>query len=253
MRWLWFGLGFCVVALVLLAQWPATMTARWVSARTPVELRDATGTLWNGNAGHVNVAGLDAGQLHWKVSPWSVLRRQPRATLELSGAEMDAQMAVSRRPGGATEISALQASLPGAWLQRILADTGLGMRGRVQINISEASLDADGWLQALEGEATWQRAQVVGSIIVDLGDLQVAWTTPQAGRIVGQLSDAGGPLQLRGQAIIENRQYRITAQLAARGNQPELQNALYSLARPDDRGLVNLNWYGPMLSAGETP
>lgn len=246
-RWLWFLLGFVVVAAVLVAQWPATMTARWINRHTALSLSEADGTVWNGQAKGLEVAGLGRSSVRWKLSPWSVMRMRPRAEVALAGTDLQATGTLTRLGGGALALEQFRAKLPGEWLGHILADTGLRYGGTLEAIFDQVQFDRGGWLQRLEGAATWRQASVIGSIVVPLGVLSVTWRTPEAGRMIGQLGDEGGALEMTGRVVIENRQYRINVQLRPRGQQPELRNTLYSLARPDRDGWVSLRWQGPML------
>jgi hypothetical protein len=98
----------------------------------------------------------------------------------------------------------------------------------------------------VQGTVVWHGATVTSPMQVPLGDLRVELSTAADGNVVGQVSDAGGPLELSGEVILSPQgTYRMELNLATRaGASTELEQALGMLGRPGPGGKRRITYSG---------
>jgi general secretion pathway protein N len=248
-RYLLIGIPAVVIlALGIVARIPAWQAYQWLAGdASQVVASDFSGTLWQGRAGRVTVSGYSLGTLEWKLAPVGLLAGNLQVDLDLAGREVSTH-ATLLRPlvGSGWRAENVIATGPATWLQVILQEPFLQLHGEIEMDLSAAAIDEQGWLTRVVGHCRWRGASVGGTLVTDLGDLSVTFTTDSAG-IVGQLADAGGPLGLAGTVIVKERQYEVDAYLHARADVVELRQALLIFGRPGPDGWTHLGITGPML------
>lgn len=245
-------MGLLVLLLVAaVTQLPAYQAYRWFGLDRQLTLSGLSGTVWQGRADRLSLGDYPLGSLSWRLQPLSLLRLNIAAELHITGPDGSASGLLTRPiGGGSTEVSALVGSMPASWLQLMLQEPLFQLQGHLEMQIEQLVLAANGSISELRGQVYWRQAAVAGAIVTPLGDLMLDWQS-DAGTLVGEFSDNGGPLALAGQVTIADGQYRVAAKLAARAGNPSLQQALKVLARPDRDGWLALNINGPMIPLGE--
>jgi hypothetical protein len=213
----------------------SALPARLIAQGLPpaVHAEDFSGSIWHGAAGSVSYAGRNLGAIEWQLDPLGLLHLT--ANLDLHwvhrGVALAALAAVTRQGATATRIQ-------GGGPIEDLQDVGVaaGWHGSFRVDIDELKTDFQA-LQAAHGTVTVANiagAQIaggadLGNYVLRIGDA----AADAAGTITGQLSDAGGPLDLKGTITITPQQHTglISGTLRERADAPaELRQNLADLA-----------------------
>jgi len=237
-----------VIAGVVVVRAPAQVLADQLHQRFPqIALNETQGSIWTGRANQLQFNNQTLGALSWRIHPAALLRGQWQIDLDLSGRDLVLDTSVlSNLSGENLSFSGLKGHIPSAWLQIALNTPFLILLGQLELNLNELTITG-GELVAIEGRTTWAKAAIGGNIKTELGDLYADWRS-DTDRIVGRLSDSGGPLNLSGNITVASQQYQVAAGLRARNNQVELAQALRLMGRADQNQTVYLNIQGPMLN-----
>lgn len=232
-------LALLVFSGAVLAFLPASMALRALPADSALQLHDARGSIWSGSVAQVRVHDRLIGGLAWHVLPLSLLHGGIEADVQLVG-EVTARGRIERR-WSSLQLRDVEAELPAAWIEPVLATPALRPQGELRLRIHNAVLRGN-QLQSLRGELLWQHAAVSGAVVAALGDLQVDFESDEAGRITGRARDLGGPLQVDGGFHVDRDAYRAELRLVARDSR--IEPALRWLGQPQDDGSRLLILYG---------
>lgn len=231
-RWLGILLLFYLVFLAVTA--PARLAARFLPPGVSAD--GYLGTLWSGHVDRLQTAAFVLGPVEWRVQPHELLLGCLAAHVRagLPGGRFEAR--ASRCLSGTSEITDLEGDLPAALLAQAAARQGVALEGRVRPRISRV-LVVDAWPVALEGEVRWTGARLLAPVEMTLGEL-VARLGVRGARILVDLDDAGGPLDLEGQLVlVRDGTWHIEGSLLPRRNADDnLRQALSLLGRPDPEG-----------------
>ena len=223
-----------LAALAVLAAWtcPAAILYRHFGSRLePLRLRGIEGTLWHGHAAGAELFGQAIGALDWDVSVGALLRGAPSARLAVTGATISGDGRFERLAGGAVALHDAHLRLPAHEAAPALGIPALDMLGTIVIAIDEARFTA-AWPSTLVGSARWHDAAVAGAAQAQLGELQATFSTGTDAVVNGTVADVGGPLELSGTFQASITRYRAQARLAARGDNPQLVEALQYIGQP---------------------
>jgi hypothetical protein len=178
------------VLTVIVAALPASLAAR--ALPSSLQASDFSGTLWHGSAGRLSLGARDAGAIEWRLHPLSLLHVGVAADVHWvkGGFVADGDIDASRSALLATHVH-------GGGPLEDLQTLGLPVsRGTSTFDFTRIE-----WILS-DGAATLQSA--VGEVAVadlaipqigngaDLGDYRL-----QAADGSGELTDTGGPLELR--------------------------------------------------------
>ena len=242
---------FSLLLLATVAQLPAYQAYRWFGINEHLRLSGLSGTVWQGQAAKLSVGGYPLGALKWRLHPAELLVLRLTVDLEVNGSDGSASALVTRPISGVTtELSGLGITLPASWLQLVLQEPFFQFQGRIEMQFQKLNLAEDGSINVLLGRMHWRQAAVAGNIVTALGDLTIDWHG-EAGVLVGEMSDNGGPLDLAGSVTVADGRYQVAARLAARTDNQPLRQALNVLGRPDRDGSLALNIEGPMIPLGD--
>lgn len=205
---------------VLASALPASLIARGLPPNVHAE--DFSGSIWHGAAGNVTYGGRNLGAVEWRLDPIGLLRLT--AKLELHGIHrgvaLAAVAAIDRHGATAT-------GLTGGGPIEDLQDLGVaaGWHGVFHVDIDKLVTDYQAIL-ALHGTVTvtdLAGAQLadgadLGNYVLRVGDA----AADAAGAIVGQLSDDGGPVDLKGTVTLTPQQHTglISGTLRERADVP---------------------------------
>ena len=140
----------------------------------------------------------------------------------------------------------MEGRLPVTELARLGPSLPLGLDGMVSLTLPALVVDSGGRIVAAEGSVVWHQAAMTAPQALELGDLQLQLHTENAGQVVGDISDRGGPLRVEGTLqLTPDGGYRVTATLAAAPDAPAaLAQSLGWLGKPDAQGRYRLNYNG---------
>ncbi|MDQ1315385.1 MAG: ral secretion pathway protein [Pseudomonadota bacterium] len=201
-RWPHYLLAVLVYLALLLAWAPASLLA-WALpqlTRQAVQLDQAQGSLWRGQAAGVRVRAargteLQLGGLTWRLKPGDLFSGRLGYRLELAGAGVDAA-AVLRASAKGVELRDLRAAMPANWLEQVSPELGLWQPGgRLLFESSHlaigraGSIDGQGTLRWLEAASGLVRSPL-GSYRADIEGADTALEL--------KLATESGPLFLQG-------------------------------------------------------
>ena len=146
-----------LLALLWLA--PAQLLPALLRAPLPqLQLSGVAGSFWHGRAASAQWRHSEQlfalGAIEWRLSPWSLLRLQPRLDVSADYGEQFVAASATLSPLGALSLQTLRAALPAASLRAL---SPLPVDGVVTLQLSQLSLRR-GVVEALSGELQWQRA-----------------------------------------------------------------------------------------------
>ncbi|MEO7387060.1 MAG: type II secretion system protein N [Gammaproteobacteria bacterium] len=236
------GLAALLISLVSLI--PAQVASRWLGV--PANAASGwSGTLWHGEAHHLNVAGFEAGPVRWQIRPLRLLTGQLAAGVEATLPEGFLTGTVALGLGGGVAISSLEAAAPLTWLAPNLGANG----GQVAARFDKLAWKG-GRITAAIGTLT-----VAGVVLpvptagpkLGPGNYAVAFDAGSIGPeepLMGVLSDAGGPLEITAAVkVTPPRSYEVDGTAKPRPDAPpELRDALRMLgpATPDGGHALSL-------------
>lgn len=206
-------------------------------------LAGAEGTIWSGKASTLQYEKIDLGQLRWDVSPLSLLLLALSADVVVTDKAGIVRANVGVSPSGRLTVSDGTANLSvAAILEK--ADFDL-IQAKGNLNVQIHSLKWDGQqLSDLEGEITWQKAEVTATSSLPLGSLTARFYN-EGEQIVLEMID-GGHLRLAGKLVLQpNGQYSINGSISPPAElKADLGPILAYLGRPSARGQYKIKHSG---------
>lgn len=236
---------FALAAIAGVAAWtcPADLGYRLAGgALAPLGLRDLSGSIWQGHAAHADLLGTDLGALDWTLQPLPLLHGTLAARFTLSGPAISASGSIERN-GSVIDFRDALVRMPAGVAAPALAIPALELLGTLEIEVGHARLH--GLLpEQAAGTALWRNAAVSGAAQATFGDLKAAFASTPDGAIAGTAQDLGGPLELAATFRDSLGQYEAQARLSARGDNPQLNEALQYIGQPQADGSRNLEIRG---------
>jgi len=241
-RTLLLGLLAFLVALIVV------LPARWVGGMLPASVRCAEwrGTAWNGRCRQltVSVPGKPAFTIEtagWTLHPLPLLRTRVAAEVVLTDSRGDVAGHVELARGGLVSVRDVSA--------RVLFDPQLpiampsGWRGRLEVE-QFALVIQQNELHDLEGRFSFFDLRDEAGR--ELGDYRVSFPPTTVAPFKGEISDAGGPLELHGTLqLTANRRWEVAGTVAARaGADAAIAGNLGVLGAPDANGRYPLSATG---------
>ena len=243
-------LGAAAYLVSLAATLPATHAYRWLEASLPetpdVAVSGLAGTVWDGSAQRLAVAGRSLGETHWQWRPralvtgalgvgWSVRDGEDHVTGEAAVAW-----------DGTVRLRDVEGRLAaGRLVQELARGLPVAAAGTVSVALERLVLEGGIPINA-SGRLVWNGARLTAPQPFDLGDLAVELEPLEQGGVRGTLSDGGGPLAAEGELRLEpDGGYRFEGRLAARdGAGSTLGQALSMLGLEHPRGGVRVTYQG---------
>lgn len=234
------------------------LVPRLLPADAGIAFYELSGSLLDGQAGYITVAGVSADDLHWRVKPLQLLTGSLGAQVAVSQQSKDlsqdnAWLRTQLRFGllnNSLKLTDLTAVAGLEALQKPLKISYLPLSGNLRLEMEELALELD------DDVAPWP-SQLVGRIQL----LDTQWKLGEAaaiGNFSAQLSQTDGvllaqiedsdeaKLSLRGQAELQaDRSYSAQLQLKAKADTPTaLSNQMKALGRTDAQGWYRLKQNG---------
>lgn len=254
--WRYLLIGLLAYLVFLLVQLPADRAYGWwkagPGAAQPVVLAGVSGSVWEGRAQQALIDGQPLDGLVWHLRPWTVLFGRLEMDYEVRLRDGFARGRIAADPQGAVSIDSVEARLPLAQL-RARALAALRPSGVVNLNLQDVVWDGQALVSA-QGRMVWTGAAVSLLQPLQFGDLALTLET-RDDSVVGELSDAGGPLQAEGLLTLKpDGSYQFSGSFAAReGTQSPLGRALRSLGRPGSDGRIQVTQSGTLSALGLVP
>jgi general secretion pathway protein N len=238
-RTLLIGVGVtCFIAFVLVS-----LPARFATALLPadlVQMSGVSGTLWNGRARIVRVAGNQLTSTRWTLQPWQLALGRLAMSLHTEWLGIAASGNVAVGLTGAITARDVEMFGPLGPLTRRMNIPQSG--GELAVQFDKLAIK-DAWPRSAVGSVRIGNLplNIIGVAAGPVGTYEVSFTAadvPDDGRFVGELRDLGGPLQLGGEiAFSPPRNYELNALIKATpGAPPDLVRGLALLGPADAQG-----------------
>jgi len=234
------GLGLACFCVFLIALLPA----RAVFALLPANLVSGfgvSGSIWNGSAKIINVAGQQLRNTEWDIALNQLLLGRLGGDFKTRWNDGFVEGFGTISLGGTIRLSETEGSVDAAALPVAPGTTRLG--GQISLQIDELELQ-DNWPRHLVGRAEVLNlsSSLMGSGAAALiGSFAVTFDStaePDSDAINGIIADIGGPLELSGNLLLAPpKNYTLKTRLKAREDAPaSLQNNLTFLGAPEADG-----------------
>ncbi len=239
-------------ALIFLATVVASIPASAVSIAAnkrggALSYAAARGTIWNGEFRSASAAGVPLGDVKFQLSPLSLLRFSPKATLSMNGA-VSGEGAIAVGPGARLALRNVKADIDlGAAAPRGLL--GEPAAGRARLDIERLDLSrakgcvqaaGDLWTDALDAPAKrydLPSLPLSGGVACDDGKLVIA--------LSGENARTAASIRL---VLDRNLTYEATA--TARPSEESVASALRYYGFEDDNGAMTYGTVGVLTGAG---
>lgn len=245
MRRLWWLAALCLpVFLIALA--PAEWLLQRIQARVPeLSWSGAEGSIWNGKVARVQFAGWPVQDLHWQLSPWSLLKLKPGLQLRCDGPALRAQAHVQIDRHGQLQVSELVADAPATTLAPLIRYPGIQLDGELQARFSaigvQLAAGAPPQLQRLDGQLDWSAASVRTPLgLGQLGGLQLQARSEADAVIAATLRDTQELIGLQAELRWQDGALQINAR--ARHQQAAQIANFFRLFARDNGDHYSLEW-----------
>ncbi len=242
-------LGFFSFLVFLVAKLPASVILPFAGDIPDVELRGASGTLWEGRIASVHTPELQVGPVEWSLSAWPLLRGQAQADVraDVEDGQLNGRLRANR--AGDIEFHDLRGQFPIALIRPYLAMEVDDLSGQGAFDIEYLTLremrpySARGELRVLDLELrvqqhNFQFGAYQGELTGNEGEMSVRY------------SDAGGegPWDLDGEARLEaDYSFQVEGRVRARDDAPDhLRTPLEYLGSADDDGYRTFSFGGSL-------
>ena len=222
-------------SLLLVARLPASIAAALLPPT--IIAQNPSGTLWRGNAAHVqvNVNGqwFALGGVDWQLHPMGLLLGEA-LTLKSSWGRQQLDLSAGVAFNGDVTVSDVSIRADISWIKNLLP---LFVAGDLTADIKELRVTAAGVPEVISGRLVWKNAawQALGGD-VSLGTYAVDITTTDQG-ILGTVVTLKGALDLTGEFTLNGDRYSVTADLSGAAARNEaFQQAIALMAVPTESG-----------------
>ncbi len=232
-------MGFSLLVLLgtVLVTFPAVLAWNWWGTNAPgLTLQGVSGTLWKGSAMRASVRGQALGRLDWQLSPWRTITGNPQIQVQLSGTDLNLSALIAARGEHEIAITALNAQAQAGWLAPVLAIPALEPTGMLVTQNANMVLTRLGLPRDIDAQLEWRDAGVRGQVVARLGTLQIS-ARGSNGLIDASVNDRGdGDLEVRGNARLDQGNYRVETILVPRVSAGPIVEALQWIGAPRMEG-----------------
>jgi hypothetical protein len=221
--------------LLLVARLPASIATALVPPT--VIANSPSGTLWRGNAAHVqvNVNGqwFALGSVDWELHPTGLLFGDA-ITFRSSWGRQQLDFSAGIAFNGDVTVSDASVRADISWIKNLLP---LFVAGDITADIDSLRVNASGTPQAISGRVVWENAawQAMGGD-VSLGTYAIDIASGDQG-ISGSVVTLKGALDLTGKFTLKGDRYAVTADLSGTAARNEaFQQAIALMALPTESG-----------------
>jgi general secretion pathway protein N len=236
-------IGVITLIIGLLIMFPARVAYQWI-APPGIALSGIQGTIWNGQAGEGNIAGLYLRNIDWRLQPSALFGGKLGVEFEADGASGFASGEAAIGLGGSAELTDVSASLSLQSLQELIGMPGL--QGTVNLQFERVVL-ADGLPIAADGNLQIANLRVPMIHRSSLGGFRADFFTQESG-VMASVEDTDGVVEIAGSvSLAADRTYQFLAQVAPKENTPEdLRRQMSFLGSPNERGQYELRLEGQL-------
>ena len=222
-------------SLLLVARLPASIATALLPPT--IIAQNPSGTLWRGNAAHVqvNVSGqwFALGNVNWELHPLGLLFGDA-LTLRSSWGRQQLHLSAGVAFNGDVTVSDASVRADISWIKNLLP---LFVAGDIRADIETLRVTAAGVPETIMGRVVWENAawQALGGD-VSLGTYAIDIKTTDRG-ISGKVVTLKGALDLTGEFTLKGDRYSVRADLSGAAARNEaFQQAIALMAVPTESG-----------------
>ena len=218
-----------LLTFVITALWltPAAFVAPYIERAAPnIKIANASGTIWNGEAGSVRANNFDVGAIDWKVRPLSSLLSMSLVTdLIIKGAELNANGNMAYGLDKSIRLEAVKFDADASIVKRFQPQVGL--TGTFEGLIDNAEIQKGGFpivngvVNLVQGSVIFPRIEP-GNYRADISS--------EDDSLIAEISSVDSPLSLDGKASI-NSAWQYQSDILAKAS-PSLNPMIMNLLRP---------------------
>jgi hypothetical protein len=232
--------GAVCFLLFFIAMFPAR-TLFAVALPDSVQGFGVEGSIWNGSARIINVAGQQLRNTEWNLAIARVLLGQFGGDIKTRWGGGFAEGFATVSLGGTLRLTDAQTAFDAGMLRSMLNTPE--MRGQVSLDIQELEV-VDNWPRRLTGKGEIRNFssplmgrgtdEIVSNISIEFDSS----TETEEGTVTGRISDAGGPLEIKGTLQLKSPgSYELNTRVKARPDAPRaIRVNLRFLGEPDAEG-----------------
>lgn len=206
-----------------------------------LDLFGLDGSLWSGSAQLAMISGKPLRNVEWDLNPTELVLGQLSTNLAFTDRKSHGEMKVTRSFLGTVRVKDVRMNVDVMDLLNTLKIPALKLDGVMNVDVDRIVV-SDKQLQQIDGKIVWNDAGMRFPQKQKLGDLTAQIETTDKG-IRAVLKDAGGPLELNGEFVLQaNGTYTFNGQMMAReGVNSNLGRTLLMAGRlmPDNKVVVN--------------
>ena len=236
--------------LFLIISFPASQAWQWLApTQGIVELQDIEGSMWQGRATQVRVAGVPVGEVNWRVMPLQMFLGKLAINWRYRGQDGTGNGVLYVGPGGDLSLSETHATSRMSALRALFPRMPVLLAGDLRLTLATLKLE-HGLPVALSGTADWLNGRTVSPVASEIGTFHAVLTTRKQ-EIQARISDTSGPLDMQGIVRLQQKgSYYFVADLKPRtGASAALLDGLQQIARSTPGGGFRLEYRGQLESS----
>jgi len=233
-----------VYLCVLIYSLPASFVQKhFVQTPPGVILQGVSGSIWSGHLDSLTVDGHVIENINWILSVSALLS----GDVELDWSIVNATGELAGRAkvlDNSVQLSAIKGSLDMAAVSQQFAGQAFFATGVLLLDIEEYSFSAHS-LNAARGTLTWQQANVLAPVAIELGGIETT-LHEKDGELLVRFTDNGQAVDLSGEAQLSMQyRYRYQLRFGVRDTTATGVVDVFNLmGLPDEDGHVNLEGQG---------
>lgn len=224
---------------------PASIAVSFINnnpqLRSQIQLTSVSGTIWSGNVVSSQIAGINVGQLNWKLNILPLLLGKISVYIKFNNKDvlankMSGSGTISASLSGNLNVDNFRLTANADSLAPLMYGLPARFGGDINILVDELSL-VKGKQINLKSRMAVSKASLVSPQRIEYGDILIQSSPNLAGSQL-ILTDQGGPLILDGNIKIKgNGVYNVNLGLGARNSaSDDLRNGLRFLGQRDATG-----------------
>lgn len=213
--------GIISFMLMLLATLPISFVLPYLPKNIPIQLSQASGTIWQGQASSMRYQNIELGQLNWDIHPLSLFLGQLSSHINLKGDQITLDSQAVLHWDKTLQLSQTQAEIEASFLQHFkkipaqLAGTFNLDLDSVVVKIPSKQANAKPPLPLIQGKIEWRKAQLVSPLDMPLGAYRLILKTRDQTQL-GQLNSLDAPIDLDTKLQLDQKyNYQIKGKIKA--------------------------------------
>ena len=225
----------------LIVSIPANVLLSKLNIPKNVIINSVSGTVWSGNIGHLQVSSINVGRVSWDLSPLNLLIGELSADIAIINDEQFINSKVNVSSSGKIELEETRFSINLSTLAPLTYGMPFTYSGKAS-GYFPVSIFLKNNFVGINGKLSLANIKMISPQQQTFGDFIVDFRAEKEGATSGKIKDMGGALDISGLLNLNKKgQFSISAKLAVRESDAELEQILSFLGKKDARGRVELN------------